>query len=302
MVDYMKSKSVKAYLAKRKIKLPDTHKAVLILRTAYPMGMIHASLMQVADKTNDKKLKRIIEDKIEGQLIQFHAVMDSQDDAVYGVEVYEPEEGAYRNKGYYRSFETAGDCAHLFQEKHIISKYRLYSDDNIENYLKAGFEGIQGKLGSIRFDAKGNVLVCTSKECKQEAEPDSAYLDEKRLVMPHPFRMGDMVKNLVTGDIGVVNDCKGTLEEWMEEKESLVRSGSSADTGLFVEYADPIGNFWAIQTFPDDLEFFEIPETEGKYHVGWELLKKAGKLLKGSGSLEEFTTCKTRVERKQRHF
>lgn len=38
MVDYMKSKSVKTYLEKQKIKLPDSHKAALILRTAYPMG------------------------------------------------------------------------------------------------------------------------------------------------------------------------------------------------------------------------------------------------------------------------
>ena len=302
MVEYIKSKSVKAYLAKQKIKLPDSHKAALILRTAYPMGMVHASLMQVADKTNDKKLKRIIKDKVERQLIQFHTIMDSQDDAVYGLEVYEPEERVYVNKGYYRSFETAGDCAHLFKEKHTINKYRLYSDDNIGNYLKAGLEGMQVKLGSILFDAKGNVLGCTSKECKQGAKPDSAYLDEKRLVMPHPFRMGDIVKNLATGDIGVVNDCKGALEEWMEEKESLVRNGSNAGTGLFVEYADPIGNFWAIQTFPDDLEFLGILETEGKYHAGWELLKKAGKLLKGSGSLEEFTACKTMAERKQRNF
>lgn len=302
MVDYIKSKSMKEYIKQQKIKLPDSHKAALILRTAYPMGMIHASLMQVADKTKDKKLKRFIEDKIEEQLIQFHTVMDNQVHAVYGLEVYEPEEKIYINKGYYNSFETAEDCAHLFRKKHIINKYRLYSDDNIENYLKAGLEGIQIKLGFILFDAKGNVLDCTSEEYKQGTDQDSAYLDEERLVMKHPFHMGDIVKNLITGDIGVVNDCKGTLEEWMEEKERLIRSDSTASTGLFVEYADAAGNFWTMQTFPYDLEFLEIPEKEGLYNAGWELLKKAGKLLKGGGSLEEFTTCKIMVESKQRHF
>ena len=145
-------------------------------------------------------------------------------------------------------------------------------------------------------------MDCTSNECKQEAGKDSAYLDEDSLVMKHPFRMGDIVKNLVTGDVGVVNDCKGDLEEWMEEKEAMIRSCGMAGTGLFVEYADPAGNFWAMQTFPYDLEFLEIPEKEGVYNARWELLKKARKLLKGGGSLEEFTNCKIMVERKQRHF
>lgn len=302
MIDYIYSKSMKEYLRKQKVKLPDAHKAALILRTAYPMGMIHASLMQVADKTKDKKLKRLIEDKIERQLMQLHSVMDNRNHAVYGLEVHEPEEDVYVNRGYYSSFETAQDCAHLFSKQHIINKYRLYSDDNIENYLSAGSRDIQAKLGFILFDAEGNVLDCTSNECKQEAGKDSAYLDEDSLVMKHPFRMGDIVKNLVTGDVGVVNDCKGDLEEWMEEKEAMIRSCGMAGTGLFVEYADPAGNFWAMQTFPYDLEFLEIPEKEGVYNARWELLKKARKLLKGGGSLEEFTNCKIMVERKQRHF
>lgn len=302
MVDYIYSKSMKEYLRKQKIKLPDSHKAALILRTAYPMGMVHASLMQVADKTKDKKLKRIIENRIDEQLKQLHSIMDNQIHAVYVMEVYEPEEESYLNKGYYSSFETAGDCAHLFSEKYIISKYRLYSDDNIENYLNTRLGDIQAKLGSILFDAEGNVLNCTSDECRQETWQDSAYLDEDRFVMKHPFRMGDIVKNLVTGDVGVVNDCKGTLEEWMEEKENMVRSDSTAGTGLLVEYADPAGSFWGMQTFPYDLEFLEIPEKEGVYNAGWELLKKAQKLLKGGGSLEEFTTCKTVLERKQRRL
>ena len=88
----------------------------------------------------------------------------------------------------------------------------------------------------------------------------------------------------------------------MEEKEAMIRSCGMAGTGLFVEYADPAGNFWAMQTFPYDLEFLEIPEKEGIYNVRWELLKKAQKLLKGGGSLEEFTTCKTVLERKQRRL
>ncbi len=77
-------------------------------------------------------------------------------------------------------------------------------------------------------------MDCTSNECKQEAGKDRAYLDEDSLVMNHPFRMGDIVKNLVTGDIGVVNGCKGDLEEWMEEKENMVRSRSTMGTGLLV--------------------------------------------------------------------
>lgn len=130
----------------------------MILRTAYPMGMIHASLMQVANKTKDERLKRVLENKIRGQLVQFHAVMDNKNsDAVYGLEVYEPEEEVYTNRGYYDSFDTAKASVYSFSKQYIFSKHRLYRNNSMENYLE---DDLPEELGSILFDAEGNVITC----------------------------------------------------------------------------------------------------------------------------------------------
>ena len=62
MVDYIRSKSVKEYLKQEAVELSDLQKAVLILRTDYPMEMVHASLCELAENTKDGQLKEAIRD------------------------------------------------------------------------------------------------------------------------------------------------------------------------------------------------------------------------------------------------
>lgn len=302
MVDYIRSKSVKEYLKQEAVELSDLQKAVLILRTDYPMEMVHASLCELAENTKDGQLKEAIREKVEKQRQEVFAVQKSQDHVVYALEVYEPDEEKYVNEGYYNSYHAADQHARYFSMEYIIRKYRLFGDDGIENHFHSVFGYILSEIGALLLDMDGKVLKYFSSICIPEASQKDGILDSQCQPLKHPFRKGDLVENLITGDTGVVNDCGRTLDGWTSQKESAAQCEGQKETGILVEYADPVGNFYQLHSFPYDLEYAKAPKTGYACAIRWEVLKEAQKLVKGEGKLERFTSCKARIEAKKRYW
>ena len=301
MVDYIKSKSIKEYLKQEGVELTDLQKTVLILRTGYPMETIHASLGEIAESTSDEQLKGAILEKIQRQYQEVVSVKEKQCHVVYTLEIYEPDEEKYINEGYYNSYEAAEKHARYFSVEYIIRKYRLFGEEGIENHFHSVYGYLQADLGALLFNVDGKVIKYFPSVCIPEEGKQGGILDSYCMAFRHPFRKGDIVKNLLTGDTGVVNDCECTLDKWIEQKESLVRCGNYKDAGILVEYADPVGNFFQLHTFPYDLEYAQAPET-GWERNRFEVLKEAQCLLIGEGSLDRFTGCKIKLEAKKRYW
>lgn len=177
--------------------------------------------------------------------------------------------------------------------KYMIRKYRLFGKDGLESHFHKKYGYIQAELEALLSDAGGNILKYIPGAGGMEGQQEKTALD-KPVILKHPFRKGDIVTNLETGDIGVVNDCEGTLEEWMKQKEGLAKRGDVENLGVLVEYADPFGNFFGRHTCPYSLEYAKKPRIGGK--AKWHVLLEAQKLLKGIGSLEKFTGWKASLE------
>lgn len=271
MIDYIKSKSIKEYLKREAIELSDLHKAVLVLRSGCPVKMVHSSLQEIAGDTSDGSLKAAIMETISRQCQEIHAVKESGENAVYGLEVYEPDEEAYIMEGIYSSYEAAGIHARYFE------------------------------LGALHLDAEGNILKYIPGVGGMEAQQEKTMLD-KPVILKHPFRKGDIVTDLETGDTGVVNDCESTLEEWVKQKEGIAKCGDTENLGILIEYADPFGNFFERHTYPYHLEYAKEPRTGSASKARWQVLQEAQKLIKGIGSLEKFTGCKAMLEAKRRYW
>lgn len=295
MVDYIKSRSIKEYLKREAIELPDLHKAVLALCSGYPIPMIHSSLQELAGQTSDQSLKAAIQKKIRQQCQEIHTVKENSSSVVYGLEVYEPDEEAYVKEGIYSSYEAADIHARYFEMKYIIRKYRLFGKDGLESHFHKRYGYILAELGALLSDAEGNILKYISGAGGLEEQQEKTVLDQQ-VILKHPFRKGDIVTNLETGDIGVVNDCESTLEEWMKQKEELDRCGKIENSGILIEYADPFGNFFERHTCPYNLEYAKEPRTGSASKARWQVLQEAQKLLKGIGSLDKFTFWKARLE------
>lgn len=301
MVDYIKSKSIKEYLKREAIELPDAHKAALILCSGYPIPMIHSSLQEIAEHTSDQSLKAAIQVKIRQQCQEIHTWKENNSNEVYGLEVYEPDEEAYIMEGIYRSYEAADLHAHYFEMEYIVRKYRLFGKDGLESHFHKRFGYIQAELGALHLDAEGNILKYIPGVGEMEAQQEKTMLD-KPVILKHPFRKGDIVTDLETGDTGVVNDCESTLEEWVKQKEELAKCGDTENLGILIEYADPFGNFFERHTYPYHLEYAKEPRTGSASKARWQVLREAQKLIKGIGSLEKFTGCKAMLESKRRYW
>ena len=299
MIDYIRSKSIKEYLKREAAKLTDLQKAALILRSDSPVKMIHESLMETAESTGDEILKKAVMEKVESQCQEIEAVKNNESGAVYSLEVYEPDEEIYINEGIYSSYEAADIHARYFEMKYIIRKYRLFGKGGLESHFHKRYGYIQAELGALLSDAEGNVLKYIPGAGGMEAQQEKTALD-KPVILRHPFRKGDIVTNLETEDIGVVNDCEGTLEEWVKQQEGLARRGDVESLGVLVEYADPFGNFFGRHTCPYSLEYAKEPRIGGK--ARWHVLQEAQKLLKGKGSLEKFTGWKASLEANRRYW
>ncbi len=300
MVDYIRSKSIKEYLKQDGAELTDLYKAVLILRTDCPMEMIHESLEEIAENTVDEELKTAVREKIKEQRLEAAAVKKEQDGTVYTLEVYEPDEEKYINEGYYTSYESAEKHARCFSMEHIIRKYRLFGEEDIENHFHDKFGFIMSELGGLLLNYEGKVLKCLSGIHRTGEGSGSDILDSCCPILRHPFRKGDIVKNLITEQTGIVNDCECTLDEWMKRKERAVSEGDSRNAGILVEYADPVGNFFQMHTFPYDLEYAE--ESACACSARRNVLKAAQSLIRSTGSLERFTDCRARLEAKKRYW
>lgn len=299
MVEYIKSKSIKEYLKREAIEIPGLHKAVLALGSGYPIPMVHSILQEIAGQGSDQSLKAEIQKKIRQQCQEIRTVKENSSNEVYGLEVYEPDEEAYVKEGIYSSYEAADLHARYFEMKYMIRKYRLFGKDGLESHFHKRYGYIQAELGALLSDAEGNILKYIPGAGGMEAQQEKTALD-KPVILKHPFRKGDIVINLETEDIGVVNDCEGTLEKWVKQQEGLARRGDVESLGILVEYADPFGNFFGRHTCPYSLEYAKEPRIGGK--ARWHVLQEAQKLLKGKGSLEKFTGWKASLEANRRYW
>lgn len=300
MIDYIRSKSIKEYLEQEGTELTDLYKAALILRADYPMEMIHESLEELVESTEDEELKKAVRKKMEEQRLEVASIKKKQDGTVYTLEVYEPDEEKYINEGYYNSFKAAEKHARCFCMEHIIRKYRLFGEEDMENHFHAVYGYIMSELGALLLNSVGKVSKCLSDICRTGSE--DGILDNCCLILKHPFHKGDIVKNLITGQTGIINDCECTIDEWMEQKRRTVVEENNRNTGILVEYADPVGNFFQLHTFPYDLEYAEESAAGCECDARWEVLKAAQRLLQGKGTLERFTDCKARLEAKKRYW
>ena len=278
-MDLLLSKDLKQYLKEQNRTFTDAEVATLIFNSEKEISVIHEELMKIKANTEDKLLAKEIEERIEYDKASLDKISEAGEDILFTLEI--KEDGEYENEGYFREYRNAKEYADTFHEDYVINKVR-FSDQTCR------LQTANNDLGSVTYDKNGNARYYWSIEMKQETYPDFEEKDRfenSYISIPHPFRNGDIVKNIATGRIGIVT-CFNDQADWEEYDNSMKTSDTAdfSDAMVTVEFLYDDGCFSHDHIRPMYLEFAELEDRD----IRKELFLNASRLMKGKGSLEYF--------------
>lgn len=263
MIDYIPSKTVRKYMEFKNFKLSDFEKASLIYnaRETYGLASKHDSLREIMDHTQDRILKQQIFERLEEDENALSAFISNPNGAIYKVQTYD-ETGCNDEEQYFTSFKTATECAQEYA-KRIPPLWKKYK---IEKFILNG-EGEKPTLDEDGWDnpclgyASFNMLGKMTNLYSYEYENKIDDLERKRfenhyISLRTPFRTGDIVKNIITGQYGVV----GIGDEDYEKLNRLAREGKVdfSDAALLVEYLYDDGGVCHEHPYPWELEYAHL--------------------------------------------
>lgn len=276
------SKDLEKYWKEKNISFSDFEKATMIYNHEDSLASIHEVLNRMKHSTSDQILITQIEERIKFDETTLNLIACDSADTMYMLEI--EDEDTFEVDSYYKKYQCAKNYANTLGKRYRINKIR-FSDTILQ--IADGDEKY-GDIGSVLYNNRGEVSRFWSGEISEE---ELYYYEEKNrfenayISMPHPFRQGDIVKDMVTGDIGIVI-CDKTDEDWESYDKKMKQSEFSdySDVMVTVEFLYEESCFSHRHINPMRLEFYDASETNKKN----KLLQSASYLINGYGSLECF--------------
>ncbi len=139
------------------------------------------------------------------------------------------------------------------------------------------------KYVSGTFNSKGELLRVDSSFIRTQAFDSDNCLDNFYSEIPYPFNDGDIVQDLSSGRIGVVNHLGGEKDGKL--KNICKRYRDSSDIIVPVDSLDDDGNFVYEPFYTPCVDY--APRLDESKNDG-EFLYEASLLVQGKGSLEYF--------------
>lgn len=299
MIDYIPSNSVKKYIKDNNITFTDFEKAALIYNARnVTKEDVYAELAELMRETKDKNLKKQIAERLEEDAKILKIIQTGGEKVIYKLSVYYPEDKEYEREGYFATYEAAKKFSRRYSQDFMIEKMKLLFGDEADDgkYIKEDY--INPTMGFIEYNKKGDILCFSSSEYDED-ELREKYnyerFEDKYISFRHPFRQGDIVRNIANGERGVVRSFADDAD-WEEydtcmKRESPLHS-DFGDAQVVVEILFPNGEFSHVHIEPWLLEYDEMQSVEwrdasDRGDLEGEALILAGQLIKGEGSIEE---------------
>ena len=299
MIDYIPSNSVKKYIKDNNITLSDFEKAALIYNAHnVTKEDVYAELAELMRETKDKNLKKQIAERLEEDAKILKIIQTGGEKVIYKLSVYYPEDKEYEGERFFATYEAAKKFSGRYSQDFMIEKMKLLFGDEADDGKYINEDYISPEMGSIEYNKEGKILCFSSFEYDEDKlleKYNYERFENKYISFRHPFRQGDIVKNVADGKRGVVrsfvDDADWEEYDAWQRKESPLHS-DFGDAQVVVEILYPDGEFSHDHIAPWLLEYDEMQSVEwrdirDKDDLEGEALILAGQLIKGEGSIEE---------------
>ena len=192
IAELIPSKDVREYLEENGRVFTDFEKATLIYNHS-EMSFIEkaAYLKRLMEQTENETLKEEIQDRLSYDELCLSRFYENNGDYIYELEVYDPEDKTFYEKGYFKLGKVAVSCGKKFQENFNITKILFLAE------VKEPEECCADYASAVYFDNQGLVRGYYSLEVEWTAkreEIDPSRFENAYIQIPHPFSNGDFVR------------------------------------------------------------------------------------------------------------
>lgn len=274
------SKEIRDYWQSISFELTILQMATILVHSVnyFPYSMQSKIIKNMIDIAEDEETKIILSNFLAKAEETLAAFKTSEPDCVFEVMSNDDSE---TEDGYASEDDSEGlafdyDTALLIKEKSenrvtSIIKRRVYS-----NSLYSKKDDLF--VGRIDYDKNGDICNISS-EMVDEYYEDA--IPNKYISMPHPFHQGDVVRNVRTGEWGVIESEPAPGKDFYEfEKHVPAGFKYEYEPFIIVEHISEDGTFYHEHYDPTVLE--TVPkEDSDKY----ELYMSAGLMVQGNCSL-----------------
>ena len=299
MRELIPSKDVREYMEKKGKKLTDFERATLAYN--YPglsIGGRLELLKEIMDTTQDQKLLGQIRERIAYHKKCVEKFYENKKGMMYVLETYDEDDWRPADWCYFASGELAYASGKKLGECFSIAKYRIF-----EKEIDMEEDG-HYSVSNLHYDEKGDLWNCSSDEVAWEGEldeDDEERFEDAYVDLPYPFRTGDLVREVGSDEIGVVQS-ERTDEEYelfRTKAEKMRQEGyfnSYGDASIPIEYPDENGNFGHSHVLVANIEYAVPDENDPKR----EVLEYASLMLKKRCYIQEFQMVCEELQRNVR--
>lgn len=299
MRELIPSKDVREYMEKKGKKLTDFERATLAYN--YPglsIGGRLELLKEIMDTTQDQKLLGQIRERIAYHKKCVEKFYENKKGMMYVLETYDEDDWRPADWCYFASGELAYASGKKLGECFSIAKYRIF-----EKEIDMEEDG-HYSVSNLHYDEKGDLWNCGSDEVAWEGEldeDDEERFEDAYVDLPYPFRTGDLVREVGSDEIGVVQS-ERTDEEYelfRTKAEKMRQEGyfnSYGDASIPIEYPDENGNFGHSHVLVANIEYAVPDENDPKR----EVLEYASLMLKKRCYIQEFQMVCEELQRNVR--
>ena len=193
---FIKSKTLSDYLDNNNLNLTDRQKIVIIANTIFSDSDKKKFLTSVCDESDDKELITTIHEYFEYDAKKLKDFKCLNENEIFVL--------SYTNEYHEPDIMISNDFDHLHNVgvkssgDYDIKRYRYNDSKNIIGKYEYSIKDDSTDISYYNYD--GYEFTC--------GDPYDIF-DNTFFRLPHPFRNGDYVKNIYTGDIGICHGSSG---------------------------------------------------------------------------------------------
>lgn len=283
------SKDVKAYIKEKGVEFSLQEEATLVYLSRLDYDVKINFLKKIAENcADDNKLKKEIDARITYMNSLKNKFLAQEEKVIYTVAMHYNSDSDYNweteslvfskledAKNYLK--QEIQDDAFLEEAPTKLKIIKKYVDTNPEEYIYAIFD--------TDFNLKDINTVCVKSFGEEDDSKDFTY---SFVEIPHPFRRGDLVKDINTNKVYIVTYPKDDVDYKEDIERNKQLTLDAFDIGLYVEKLDK-NRFNEYYIIPTQLEFIDLHEIENMDEAEKDYLNSISRLLKGEESLEAFS-------------
>lgn len=284
MIELPMSAFMRNYYREQGITFTDSQQATIIWNSDLPMPEILDALREIASTTTDEMLKEQIRERLAAEAENERIFLENDGSYFF---IFIPDDEDEWGSRYFSTL----DAAIAYGKDHSKETFQIRKESFTDKFDGSAANNDSDKMyvgGQAQYTKGGVLLECacyTEETSISFSHPYQSRFEDAYIPLQNPFELGEIVKMAGDSRPAIV---EVSQEDW---KRALERNTNGSreippsydNISLTVEFLDG-GEMY--HGHPPILWLEKIDQWDDK--LEWDVLQEASRLMKGTGSLENF--------------